>query len=122
MSFALKPVLLLTVAAMATPVGAAWASDTHHDGIWTVTTSAEDGACNTNYDFKMRVKNGEVTYAGFWPVKATGGINRAGLIRMNLAHSGQSVKATGLVRGDTASGDWTSPKPACSGSWVAKRA
>lgn len=87
-----------------------------------VTTSVETGSCHTNFDFKVSVKDGKVTYAGYWPVKASGGISRRGLVRMTLAHGGQKVTATGLARGDEASGDWTSPKPACAGSWIARRA
>ncbi|MGA0561030.1 hypothetical protein ACO2RV_01180 [Ancylobacter sp. VNQ12] len=122
MTFPLQTSIIIAVLAIVANSAPAFARTDRHDGIWTVTTSAEDGSCGTNYDFKMRVRAGEVTYAGMWPVKATGGINAAGLIRMDLAHGGRHVKATGLVRGDTASGDWTSPKPACTGSWVAKKA
>lgn len=91
------------------------------DGHWSVRTSAEAGDCNKNYDFKLSVKGGKVTYAGFWPVKATGGINRLGAVRMTLAHGHHKVSATGLAEGDQASGDWSSPHPKCSGSWFAKR-
>lgn len=104
--------------AFAAPAGAA----SRHDGTWKIVTSAEDGTCATNYDFKLKVKDGKVTYAGFWPVKATGGISRVGVVNMTLAHGHQRVIAKGLVEGDAASGDWTSPKPKCSGSWFAKRA
>lgn len=91
------------------------------DGSWSVRTSAEDGSCNKNYDFKLTVKGGKVAYAGFWPVKATGGIGKLGGVRMTLAHGHHHVTATGLAEGDQASGDWTSPNPKCSGSWFAKR-
>ncbi|MFG1283489.1 hypothetical protein V5F34_15125 [Xanthobacter autotrophicus] len=93
------------------------------DGHWVVRTSAETGSCGKNYDFKLAVKNGTVTYAGFWPVKASGGISKLGVVRMTLAHGQQKVTATGLAEGDQASGDWSSPHhPKCSGSWFAKRA
>lgn len=98
----------------------AFAQD-RHDGVWKVKTSAEDGKCSTNYDFSLAVKNGKVSYAGMWPVKAAGGIKADGLIKMNISHGKDHVVATGLVRGDQASGEWTSPKPACSGSWIASR-
>lgn len=91
------------------------------DGTWSVRTSAETGSCAKNYDFKLSVKGGTVAYAGFWPVKATGGINKLGGVRMTLAHGGHKVSATGLAEGDNASGDWTSPDPKCTGSWFAKR-
>lgn len=91
------------------------------DGTWSVKTSAETGACATNFDFKVAVKNGKVTYAGYWPVKASGGISKLGVVKMILSHAGHKVTATGLARGDEASGDWTSPQPSCAGSWVARR-
>ncbi|HSI39377.1 MAG TPA: hypothetical protein VLA00_02380 [Xanthobacteraceae bacterium] len=108
---------LLVLTLGLTPAGAAGL----HDGVWSITTSAETGTCGTNYDLKLAVKDGHITYAGMWPVKATGGINRAGLINMKINHAGRTVAATGLVRGDEASGDWNSAKPSCSGSWIAKR-
>lgn len=109
---------LMLTAAGSVPVGAA--SD--FDGVWKVKTSAETGKCSTNYDLSVRVKDGKLSYAGMWPVKATGGINDLGLVRMNIAHAGTKVAATGLVRGDSASGDWASKTDGCTGSWVARRA
>lgn len=110
---ALAASLVLTVPA---------AAASRHDGTWDVRTAPEGGACDSTFDFKLKVKGGKVTSAGFWPVKATGGINKLGVVNMTLAHGHQRVVAKGLVEGDAASGDWTSPKPKCSGSWFAKRA
>jgi hypothetical protein len=111
--------LVLLLAGTAAPLHAA---APEHDGVWKVKTSAEAGKCGTNYDISVAVKNGKVSYAGMWPVKATGGVNAVGLIRMEIAGAGHKVKATGLVRGDTASGDWSSVKSDCAGSWVARKA
>jgi hypothetical protein len=118
LSIARTTTLALLLAGIAVPLHAAPA----HDGVWKVKTSAEAGKCGTNYDISVAVKNGKVSYAGMFPVKATGGVNDLGLIRMEIAGAGQRVKATGLVRGDTASGDWSSVKSSCSGSWVARKA
>lgn len=101
-------------------VSAKAASD--FDGVWKVTTSAETGKCSNNYDLSVRVKDGKLSYAGMWPVKATGGINEGGLVRMDIAHGGTKVAATGLVRGGSASGDWSSKTDGCTGSWVARKA
>ncbi|WP_029351100.1 hypothetical protein [Bosea sp. 117] len=116
---ALAAIAAATVAGAATLPAAAAST---HDGTWSVKTSAETGQCATNYELKLAVKNGKVSYAGMWPVKAKGGVNAVGLINMDISHGSRRVTATGLVRGDSASGDWTSPQPACSGSWVARRA
>lgn len=110
-------IVAMALAAGIAPGGAA----PEHDGVWKVKTSAETGACNTNYDVSVAVKNGKVSYAGHWPVKATGGIDDFGLIKMEISGPGHRVKATGLVRGDTASGDWSATKSDCTGSWVARR-
>lgn len=91
------------------------------DGNWSVRTSAEEGNCNKNFDFKLAVKGGKVAYAGFWPVKASGGISQLGVVKMTLAHGSHKVAATGLAEGDQASGDWSSPHPRCNGSWFARR-
>lgn len=113
---------LAGVAFLAAAVGTAHADNARRfDGTWSVRTSAETGECNKNYDFKLAVKSGTVTYAGFWPVTATGGINKLGAVRMTLKHGSHKVAATGLAEGDQASGDWSSPHPKCSGSWFARR-
>ncbi|MFG1375374.1 hypothetical protein [Xanthobacter autotrophicus] len=116
----LTAMALLGVAMAAVPARADNAR--RFDGSWVVRTSAEEGKCNKNFDFKLAVKNGKVTYAGFWPVKATGGISKLGVVRMTVAHGQRKVTATGLAEGDQASGDWSSPQPKCNGSWLARRA
>lgn len=124
MSVQISPLALCSLLGLALVCTSALpaAAASRHDGTWTVHTEAEGGACKTNFDFKVSVKNGKVAYAGMWPVKATGGISKIGLVNMTLAHGGQKVVAKGLAQGDAASGDWTSPQPKCSGSWFAKRA
>ncbi|MDQ0506498.1 hypothetical protein [Xanthobacter agilis] len=112
---------LALVAASLAPAATAGAAS-RHDGIWSITTSAEEGRCDTNFDFKLRVKDGKVTYAGFWPVTATGGISKLGVVNMTLVHGRRRVIAKGLAEGNAASGKWTSPQPKCSGAWFAKRA
>lgn len=113
----------LALAALLAAPGAALADNAmRFDGTWSVRTSAETGSCGKNYDFKLNVKGGKVTYAGYWPVNAAGGISKVGIVKMTLSHNGGKVVATGLAAGDQASGDWSSPEPNCSGSWFAKRA
>ena len=119
---ALAAPLLALAAQLAAPATALADNAMRFDGTWSVRTSAETGSCGKNYDFKLNVKGGKVTYAGYWPVAATGGINKVGVVKMTLAHNGGKVIATGLAEGDQASGDWSSPQPNCSGSWFAKRA
>lgn len=110
--------LALLLAGTAAPLHAA----PQHDGVWMVKTSAETGTCGTNYDLSVAVKNGKVSYTGMWPVEASGGVNDFGRISMVITGAGERVKATGLVRGDTASGGWSSVNSKCSGSWVARKA
>lgn len=117
-----RVMLPLLCAAFAAAAAAPAAAASRFDGMWSIRTSAEAGRCGTNYDFKVKVKDGKVTYAGFWPVKATGGISKLGVVRMTLAHGKDKVHAKGLVQGDEASGDWSSPHPSCTGAWTARRA
>lgn len=112
--------IAVVMVAFSLPVTAAPTTNLH-DGTWRVKTSAEDGRCKDNYDFNVAVKNGRVTYAGIWPVKASGAVEPGGVIAMDLAHAGKNVVARGLVRGDSASGEWSSAKLDCSGSWVASK-
>lgn len=117
--FTITAAAALTAASAAVPARADNAQ--RFDGTWTIKTAAEEGRCKNNYDFKLNVKGGKVTYAGMWPVKASGGITKLGVVRMKLAHGAQTVAATGLAEGDQASGDWSSPELKCNGSWFARR-
>lgn len=110
--------LVLFLALAATPALAG----SSHDGTWKVRTATKHGECRSNYDFKVSVKNGRVAYAGYFPVRATGGIAKDGAVHMRVSHGGNHVNANGHAHAGRAAGHWTSPKPHCSGSWSARRA
>ncbi|MDR6952930.1 hypothetical protein J2X65_002289 [Ancylobacter sp. 3268] len=95
---------------------------TIHDGIWRVATEPVTGPCSKRMEFKLAVEDGQISYAGVWPVDASGTINPVGLVTIRVVRGEETVSAKGLVRGDTASGDWVSPAKNCSGSWIARKA
>ncbi|WP_428029037.1 hypothetical protein [Ancylobacter sp.] len=93
-----------------------------HDGIWEVSTQPISGPCDKRLDFKLSVEHGRVTYAGSWPVDASGSVSPLGAITIRVVRGGETLSAKGVVRGDVATGKWESPVKNCTGSWVARKA
>lgn len=93
-----------------------------HDGIWRVAAEPATGPCSKRLEFSLAVEDGQIRYSGVWPVDASGSVTTVGVIRINVARSGETVTAKGVVRGDTASGKWVSPEKNCTGSWTATKA
>lgn len=94
-----------------------------HDGIWQVATEPATGPCSKRMEFKLAVEDGQISYGGMIPVaEASGSVNPLGAIVIRVVRGDETVDATGLVRGDTASGQWVSPVKNCTGSWVARKA
>jgi hypothetical protein len=93
-----------------------------HDGLWQVATEPATGPCSKRLEFNLSVDGGQISYAGLWPVDASGSVDPLGVIEIQLVRGDETVAAKGLVRGDTASGEWVSPEKNCTGSWVARRA
>ncbi|MDQ0511613.1 hypothetical protein [Ancylobacter amanitiformis] len=97
-------------------------AETLHDGVWQVATEPATGPCSKRMEFKLSVDAGQISYAGMLPVEASGSVDPLGVIEIRVVRGAETVSAKGLVRGDTASGEWISPDRNCTGSWVARRA
>jgi hypothetical protein len=109
--------------ALLVPAAAQEAADVAlHDGIWQVATEPVSGPCSKRFEFKLSVDDGRISYAGIWPVDASGSVNALGVIEILVVRGEETVAAKGVVRGDTASGKWVSPVKNCMGSWVARKA
>ncbi len=94
-----------------------------HDGSWQVATEPATGPCSKRMEFRLAVEDGQISYGGMIPVaEASGSVNPLGAIVIRVVRGDETVDATGLVRGDTASGQWVSPVKNCTGSWVARKA
>ncbi|MFT0861147.1 hypothetical protein [Ancylobacter sp. G4_0304] len=108
---------------LAPPVSAQNSAPTGlHDGIWKVSTEPATGPCSKRLEFSLAVEEGRISYSGLMPVDASGSVDAVGVITIRVVRGDETVAAKGLVRGDTASGDWVSPVKNCTGSWVARRA
>ncbi|WP_371345062.1 hypothetical protein [Ancylobacter sp. IITR112] len=93
-----------------------------HDGIWRVSAEPVSGPCDKRLEFRLAVEEGQISYAGPWPVEASGSVSALGLIDLRVMRGAETVSARGVVRGDVATGKWESPAKNCSGSFVARRA
>ncbi|QFR34784.1 hypothetical protein [Ancylobacter sp. TS-1] len=92
-----------------------------HDGIWRVAAEPATGPCSQRHEFSLSVEEGRIRYSGYWPVEASGSVTALGVIRIRVVRGEETLAAKGLVRGETASGEWVSPGKNCTGSWVARR-
>ena len=90
-----------------------------HNGTWQVSTEPATGPCSKKFNFKLAVEDGRISYGGLLPVNASGSVNEGGLINIRVKRGEETLEGKGLVRGDTASGEWVSPVKNCTGSWVA---
>ncbi len=92
-----------------------------HDGIWRVATQPITGPCSKSFEFNLAVEDGQISYAGIWPVDASGSVNPVGVIEISIIRGQETLSAKGMVRGDVASGKWVSPVKNCTGSWIARK-
>ena len=93
-----------------------------HDGIWNVAAEPIAGPCDKRLEFKLSVEEGRISYAGAWPVDASGSVSALGAVTIRVVRGGETLSAKGVVRGDVATGKWESPVKNCTGSWVARKA
>lgn len=93
-----------------------------HDGIWEVSAEPISGPCDKRLEFKLAVEDGQISYAGAWPVDASGSVSPLGAITIRVVRGNETLSAKGVVRGDVATGKWQSPVKNCTGSFVARRA
>jgi hypothetical protein len=93
-----------------------------HDGRWSIKVVGQSDKCDQDLTLSIRVDDGSVEYAGWFNVDATGEISDAGNVNVRVAYRDDVVDVSGAVRGDLATGSWTSPTLGCSATWRGERA
>ena len=111
------------VAAVAIP-GAADATTVRpgaYDGTWNVIFATQAGNCNSTNSVPFAVAGTRVSSAGGG--KVTGGINRAGVVSVNIQVGASHASGSGRLVGNSGSGRWSGiiTGDRCSGSWQATR-
>lgn len=107
----------LTAALSVCAVSGSAAAQTDYDGFWSVDVVALDGACGTG-TIGLEVRDGAVAFVGFGAT-AEGAIGSNGLLRANIKHGDNVVRAKGALKGEIGRGSWTSSE--CAGQWTARR-
>lgn len=93
-----------------------------HDGRWSIRVTGQSDKCEQDLRLSIRVDDGEVEYAGWFNVDASGEISDAGNVNVRVAFREDVVNVRGAVAGDVARGGWVSPTLGCSGTWEGTRA
>ncbi|MGH6847684.1 MAG: hypothetical protein ACREC0_09645 [Methylocella sp.] len=93
----------------------------NHDGIYAVDIVTRRGDCDRAHNWMIAVSGGRVSSAGDPLMKASGRINRRGIVALAFERFGQAATATGKLARGTGSGTWSSATMQCAGSWRATR-
>lgn len=88
-----------------------------YDGVWSVAATAQRGDCS-QYSYALQVSGGQITFAGGGAF-ASGRISAQGRISGSLQALGQTVSASGRLRGNRGGGTWNGA--GCSGRWEAQK-
>ena len=117
---ALPAVALIGGVAM---VGAATAqakpSPAIYDGTWSVLIVTERGTCDRAYRYPVRIRQGEVGYAGQADFTVSGRVAPNGAVTVRVARGSQSASGTGRLSRTDGGGTWSGGE--CSGTWTAER-
>lgn len=118
----MKSITKLAIAAFAVPAtGIAANASPTFDGEWSVEVQAHAGQCDQSYRVPINVTDGQISYSGRFSVQASGAVNSAGTLDVQLAHGRDVVNATGQLGSQWGQGQWSSATLDCSGTWLARR-
>jgi hypothetical protein len=92
-----------------------------YDGTWNVIFATQAGNCSSTNSVPFAVAGTKVSSAGGG--KVTGGINRAGVVSVNIQVGASHASGNGRLVGNSGSGRWSGVITGdnCSGSWRATR-
>ena len=111
----------LVIFAIAATAGLSVSATPAFDGDWFVEVNAQSGHCDQSYRVPITVSSGEISYSGRFSVQASGAVDGAGSLNVQLAHGGEVVDARGRLATDWGRGEWSSATLNCSGTWLARR-
>ncbi|WP_146140365.1 hypothetical protein [Alsobacter soli] len=111
----------VVLAAVGSVMAAGMAQAASFDGNWSVLLTTSKGNCDKAYRFPVLVSGGRISYAGQSGATAQGGVNPSGQVSARFARGGDTLAASGRVKGDFGMGTWQSPTRECAGSWTAEK-
>ena len=92
-----------------------------YDGTWNVVFFTQAGNCSSTNSVPFAVAGRNVSSAGGG--KVTGGINRGGVVAVNISIGASHASGSGRLVGNSGTGRWSGiiTGDKCSGSWQATR-
>ena len=92
-----------------------------YDGTWNVVFATQAGNCSATNSVPFAVSGRRVSSAGGG--KVTGGINRSGVVAVNISVGASHASGSGRLAGNSGTGRWSGiiTGDRCSGSWQATR-
>ena len=96
-------------------------AQTPFDGSWSVLIVAKGSACTVAYAVLIQVEDGNISYVGPFNAVADGKVDNDGKLDVQLARSGDVVRATGALANQSGSGRWSTPTLQCAGAWTAHK-
>lgn len=90
-----------------------------YDGTWSVLIVTERGTCDRAYRYPIRIRQGEVGYAGQADFTVSGRVGPNGAVTVRVSRGSQSASGTGRLSRTDGEGTWSGGE--CSGTWTAER-
>ncbi|MCI4678762.1 hypothetical protein K9U39_00570 [Rhodoblastus acidophilus] len=97
------------------------AAQSSHDGRWSVDAETTVGNCQRTAQSVVTVKDNRVVGVGAQGVQAWGYIDDTNTVVVRLTQGDHVLRADGAVKGDRASGPWSSNTDFCGGRWTAHK-
>ena len=97
------------------------AAHTSHDGRWSVNVVTKVGKCEPSAQAVVTIKDNRVAAVDAGGVEAWGYIDDANTFVGRFSKGQRVLRANGTVKGETASGPWSSNTDYCGGDWIARK-
>jgi hypothetical protein len=93
------------------------------DGAWSVLIITETGECDRAYRYGIRIRSGQISYAGEAGISFTGRVESNGQVTATVGRGDQRATGSGRLSGNSGAGTWRgrSMTGACGGRWEAER-
>lgn len=88
---------------------------------YAVRVVTQHGSCDTFYNTKIAVSDGQVHATGHALLRASGHIGQGGAVSVTLRLLHHAAHFAGFMRRHSGSGKWSSASLACRGYWRATR-
>ncbi|MDI9849101.1 hypothetical protein QM467_13655 [Rhodoblastus sp. 17X3] len=112
---------LLLASALAAPLATPVAAKPVHDGQWRVDIQTSVGNCPPGGQVVVTIKDERVTAIDAGGVEPWGYIDDTNTFVGHFNIGEKVVRANGDVKGQTASGPWSSNTDYCGGRWTARK-